>query len=182
MSDLSDQTLITRVTMLGSRRAFDTLVQRHQSALRRFLHNLTGGDNMLTDDLAQETFIKAWMQLKTFKNKSSFETWLFRIAYNVFYDYIRSRKETVALEGIEGEIDRMYRQNADDGSLRSDISQALKQLSANERTCILLFFMEETKISDISQITGMPEGTVKSHIARGKEKMSNYLRQNGYGR
>lgn len=179
---MTDQFLVTQVVVLGSRRAFDELTRRHQSPLRRFLRNLTGGDEMLADDLAQETLIKAWTSLKSFQNRSSYETWLFRIAYNVFYDYIRSRKETVALEGIEGEIDRMYRQNADDGSLRSDISQALKQLSANERTCILLFFMEETKISDISQITGMPEGTVKSHIARGKEKMSNYLRQNGYGR
>ena len=181
MSDLSDQTLITRVTMLGSRRAFDTLVQRHQSALRRFLHNLTGGDNMLTDDLAQETFIKAWMQLKTFKNKSSFETWLFRIAYNVFYDYIRSRKETQSMEDVEREVDNLYQSRADDGCLQSDISQSLARLKAPERTCITLFYMEDRAIKEIADITGMPEGTVKSHLARGQEKMTTYLKENGYG-
>ena len=181
MSELSDQALITRVTVFGNRHAFDTLVQRHQSPLRRFLMNLTGGDNMLSDDLAQETFIKAWMQLKTFKSKSSFETWLFRIAYNVFYDYIRSRKESQSIEDVEREIDSLYHSQADDGSLKSDISQALGRLKPPERTCITLFYMEDRPIKEIADITGLPEGTVKSHLARGKEKMTTYLKENGYG-
>ena len=181
MSELSDQTLIARVTVFGNRRAFDTLVCRYQSPLRRFLQNLTGGDNMLADDLAQETFIKAWTQLATFKNKSSFETWLFRIAYNVFYDYIRSLKESQSIEDVEREIDSLYHQRADDGSVRSDIHQALRLLAPNERTCITLFYMEDRQIKEIAEITGLPEGTVKSHLSRGKEKMTTYLKQNGYG-
>ena len=181
MSELSDQALIARVTVFGNRRAFDTLVCRYQSPLRRFLQNLTGGDNMLADDLAQETFIKAWTQLATFKNKSSFETWLFRIAYNVFYDYIRSLKESQSLEDVEREVDSLYHQHADDGSVRSDIHQALRLLAPNERTCITLFYMEDRQIKEIAEITNLPEGTVKSHLSRGKEKMTNYLKQNGYG-
>ena len=89
MAELSDQALITRVTVFGNRRAFDTLVSRHQSPLRRFLQNLTGGDSALSDDLAQETFIKAWTQLASFKNKSSFETWLFRIAFLQMQDMMK---------------------------------------------------------------------------------------------
>lgn len=181
MAELSDQALITRVTLFGNRSAFDTLVRRHQSALRRFLLHLTGGDAMLSDDLAQDTLIKAWTQLSTFKNKSAFETWLFRIAYNVFYDYIRSRKESLPIEDTEREIDALYRTNADDSSLRSDMQKALAILNANERTCITLFYMEEQPIKDIALITGMPEGTVKSHLSRGKEKMTVYLKENGYG-
>jgi RNA polymerase sigma-70 factor (ECF subfamily) len=181
MAELSDQALIARVTMFGSRSAFDTLVRRHQSPLRRFLLHLTGGDSMLSDDLAQDTFIKAWIQLNTFKNKAAFETWLFRIAYNVFYDYIRSRKESLSLEETEREINSLYRTNADDSTLRSDIQKALAILSVNERTCITLFYMEEQPIKEIAIITGMPEGTIKSHLSRGKDKMTVYLKNNGYG-
>ena len=136
---------------------------------------------MLADDLAQETFIKAWTQLGSFKNKSSFETWLFRIAYNVFYDYIRSLKETQSIEDVEREVDNLYHQHANDGSLKSDMQLALSLLAPNERTCITLFFMEDRQIKEIADITGMPEGTVKSHLSRGKEKMTAYLKQNGYG-
>lgn len=181
MAELSDQTLITRVTLFGSRSAFDTLVKRYQSPLRRFLQNLTGGDNMLSDDLAQETFIKAWTQLSTFKNKSSFNTWLFRIAYNVFYDYIRSLKDWRSMDDVEREVDSVYRQNADDGCLQSDIQQAMSQLKPAERTCITLFYMEDRQIREIADIMGLPEGTVKSHLSRGKDKMTTYLKENGYG-
>jgi len=181
MAELSDQMLIARVTVFGNRSAFDTLVRRYQSPLRRFLQNLTGGDSMLSDDLSQETFIKAWTQLKSFKNKSSFETWLFRIAYNVFYDYIRSLKESQSLDDVEREVDHLYHQHADDSSIKSDIHQALSLLGPNERTCIMLFYMEDRQIKEIAEITGMPEGTIKSHLSRGKEKMTLYLKQNGYG-
>ena len=181
MAELSDQALIARVTVFGNRRAFDTLVCRHQSPLRRFLQNLTGGDSSLADDLAQETFIKAWTQLANFKNKSSFETWLFRIAYNVFYDYIRALKESQSIDDVEREVENLYHQNADDGSIKADVTQALGRLNPKERECIVLFFMEERQIKEIAEITGMPEGTVKSHLSRGKEKMTAFLKQNGYG-
>ena len=171
MAELSDQMLIARATVFGNRRAFDTLVRRYQSPLRRFLMNLTGGDNTLSDDLAQDTFIKAWTQLASFKNKSSFETWLFRIAYNVFYDYIRSLKEMQSMEDVEREVD----------SVKSDIHQALGMLNPNERTCITLFYMEDRQIKEIADIMQLPEGTVKSNLSRGKEKMTTYLKQNGYG-
>jgi len=181
MAELSDQMLIARATVFGNRRAFDTLVRRYQSPLRRFLLNLTGGDNTLSDDLAQDTFIKAWTQLASFKNKSSFETWLFRIAYNVFYDYIRSLKESQSIEDVEREVDSLYHQHADDGSVKSDIHQALGMLNPNERACITLFYMEDRQIKEIADIMQLPEGTVKSNLSRGKEKMTTYLKQNGYG-
>lgn len=180
MAAISDQILISQAALFGSRHAFDMLVRRHESPLRQFLLNLTGGDRMLSDDLAQDTFIKAWLQLKTFKNNAAFKTWLFRIAYNVFYDYIRSRKEVHSIEGVESEIDRTYRQNASDGSLQSDLNKAMQLLSANERTCITLCYVNDMQIKEIAAVTDMPEGTVKSHLSRGKEKMTTFLKKNGY--
>ena len=91
MSQLNDISLVAQVVVFKNTRAFDQLVKEYQSPIRRFFLNLTCGDSELSDDLAQDTFIKAYTNIASFRNLSSFSTWLYRIAYNVFYDYIRSR-------------------------------------------------------------------------------------------
>ena len=98
MSQLNDISLVAQVVVFKNTRAFDQLVKEYQSPIRRFFLNLTCGDSELSDDLAQDTFIKAYTNIASFRNLSSFSTWLYRIAYNVFYDYIRSRKETADLD------------------------------------------------------------------------------------
>ena len=155
MSQLNDISLVAQVVVFKNTRAFDQLVQKYQSPVRRFFLHLTCGDSELSDDLAQDTFIKAYTNLASFRNLSSFSTWLYRIAYNIFYDYIRSRKEMSDLD-------------------------TLKSLKEVERTCITLFYMEDVSIDKIAGITGIPAGTVKSHLSRGKEKLATYLKRNGY--
>ena len=182
MSLLPDIALISQVLIFGNRRAFDSLVQKYQASVRRILLNLTAGDETLSDDLAQETFIKAYTALDTYKNKSNFGTWLYRIAYNVFYDYIRSRKETCLIDEVSSEVDMVYNQEPTDSCITADINRAMRLLRPDERTCVTLHFMEDLTIDKIVEITGMPEGTVKSHIARGKEKLVTYLKKNGYER
>ena len=61
-----------------------------------------------------------------------------------------------------------------------DVYQSLKSLKEVERTCITLFYMEDVSIDKIAGITGIPAGTVKSHLSRGKEKLATYLKRNGY--
>ena len=87
----SDLSLVVQVAVGGNRRAFDELVRRYQSLVRRFFLNLTLGDGQLSDDLAQDTFVKAYLNITKFRGLSSFQTWLMRIAYNVFYDYRRKK-------------------------------------------------------------------------------------------
>ena len=178
MSQISDIALVAQVVVFGNKRAFDTLVKKYQSPVRRFFLHQTLGDEALSDDLAQETFIKAYTNLASFKNLSNFGTWLYRIAYNVFYDYIRTRKETSGLE--EGEVDDACQVEQRNVGEQMDIYQGLARLKETERTCITLFYMEDLSIDKISSVTGLPEGTVKSHLSRGKEKLANFLRQNGY--
>ena len=178
MSQLNDIALVAQVVVLGNKRAFDTLVKKYQSPVRRFFLHQTLGDEELSDDLAQETFIKAYTHLASFKNLSNFSTWLFRIAYNVFYDYIRNRKETAGLE--DWETDATCRTEQRNVGAQMDIYRGLALLKEVERTCITLYYMEDLAIDKIAAVTGMPPGTVKSHISRGKEKLANFLKQNGY--
>ncbi len=178
MSRLNDISLVAQVVVFRNTRAFDQLVRKYQSPIRRFFLHLTCGDNELSDDLAQDTFIKAYTSLASFKNLSSFSTWLYRIAYNVFYDYLRSRKETDSLEACQVDAQCSTQQN--DIGRHMDIYRALGMLKEPERTCITLFYMEDQSIEKIAGITGCPAGTVKSHLSRAKEKMATYLKQNGY--
>ena len=174
--DAGELTLLTQVTVFHNKRAFGRLVEKYQSPIRRFFLNQTGGNEPLSDDLAQETFLKAWLNIGQFRGGSSFSTWLYRIAYNVFYDYTRSHK-------ITEEIDQavaLRQANSGDTALQLDLQQALSILSPAERSCITLQLMEGQPIDKISEITEMAEGTVKSHLSRGKQKLAMFLRKNGY--
>jgi len=180
MGQINDISLVAQVLVFHNNRAFDTLVKKYQSPIRRFFLNLTTGDSDLSDDLAQDTFIKAYTNLNSFKNLSNFSTWLYRIAYNIFYDYIRSQKETNDLDARE--VDAISSVEQDNLGQKMDVYQSLKTLKEIERTCITLFYMEDVSIEKIAGITGCPVGTVKSHLSRGKEKLANYLNKNGYDR
>ena len=177
MQSHTDFALVTQVTMMGNRRAFDQLVVRYQSPVRRFFLHQTLGDASLSDDLAQDTFIKAWRNIGSFRAMSSFQTWLMRIAYNVFYDYVRSRKTTSDIDNV---AEPMTNGNSNP-SLQMDLYHALSLLKPDERTCITLQLVDGYKIDQKAKITNMKEGTVKSILFRGKEKLTKYLKQNGYG-
>ena len=188
MSRLNDITLATQVAVFHNRRAFDQLVREYQSPVRRFFLTQSLGDEMLSDDLAQDTFLKAYNHIGQYRGTSSFLTWLTRIAYNVWYDHCRSEKGKANSEQFPSgaPLDRMAAASSSfytsSSSLKMDLHQALAVLKEEERTCITLQLIDGYDIKDIANITQMKEGTVKSHLSRGKEKMANYLRQNGYDR
>ena len=179
MAELGDLSLVTQVAIFHNKKAFDQLVRKYQSPVRRFFLNQTLGDEQLSDDLAQETFIKAYTNISKFRGMSSFSTWLMRIAYNVFYDDVRSRRPT---EDVDTSISAARQTTTASETLKMDIYAALALLKPDERTCITMQLIDGYPIDQISKITGIAENTVKSHLRRGKEKMANYLKQNGYDR
>ena len=198
MAALSDIALIAQVVTFGSERAFGQLVQAHQEAVRRFLRRLTASDEMRADDLAQETFIRAWQHLSSFRQLSGFETWLLRIAYRVFLDDERKEKSRADSLELPTKPDQpensdipdhqgnandpaSLKEGSDSFALHHDLNLALATLSENERTCVVLQCIEGQSIKEIVAITGLPENTVKSHLLRGKKNLANYLRRNGYG-
>jgi RNA polymerase sigma-70 factor (ECF subfamily) len=179
VAEFSDISLVTQVAVFRNKKAFDQLVRKYQSPVRRFFLNQTLGDEQLSDDLAQETFIKAYMNITKFRGMASFSTWLMRIAYNVFYDEVRSRHQT---EDVDSSVTVARQTVSASDTLKMDIYAALALLKADERTCITMQLIDGYPIDQISNITGIAENTVKSHLRRGKEKMANYLKQNGYDR
>lgn len=177
MEKQNDISLVIRVAEFQDRGAFDLLVKKYQSPIRAFFLHQTLGNRQLSDDLAQDTFVKAYLHIKSFHGRSQFSTWLYRIAYNVWYDYQRCHKITQDLEGpqvVHGKVE----QNR--SMLRMDLVKALGILNENERTCITLQMMDGMPIVKIAEVMDMAIGTVKSHLSRGKMKLASYLKQNGY--
>ncbi|PKO98950.1 MAG: RNA polymerase subunit sigma-70 [Bacteroidetes bacterium HGW-Bacteroidetes-8] len=159
---------------------FEQQVRLNQEPLRRFLINLCSGDSSLSDDIAQEAFIKAYLNLNSFSGKSKFSTWLFRIAYNCFCDNKRasSRFNTVELNDTK----HFANESTDSKYMNQELYMALSKLNENERSCILLFYMEDKSIKDISEITAIKENTIKSHLSRAKTNISQHLKSIGYER
>lgn len=176
---MNNKLLVGRAVLLGDEKAFGKLVELYQSSIRRFLQNLTNGNEELSKDLAQETFIKAWLKISTFRATAKFSTWLYRIAYNTFYDSARSRKEVSNIDGED--MKEIAAAGNKDKDMSIDIMRALAALKIEERTAILLFYMEDMPVNKISKIMNCPAGTVKSHLSRGRGKLAGYLEKNGYG-
>ncbi|MBR4830051.1 MAG: RNA polymerase sigma factor [Muribaculaceae bacterium] len=173
LSRLDEIKLLSQCALADNRDAFGRLVEAYQPRVRRFLLNLTMGDEMLTDDLAQETFIKAYVGIRGFKGLSSFGTWLYRIAYNEFYSQVRKHSEE-HVEDISrlGEVSTAA-SDAIDASMT--VQEALTRLNDNERVAITLFYIEDQPLKQVSKIMDMPEGSVKSLIHRAKGKMRQFI-------
>ena len=181
LTKVEELKLIAKCALADDRRAFGTLVEEYQSGIKHFLMSLTLGDASLSDDLAQETFLKAYVNIRSFKGLSKFSTWLYRIAYNEFYSYSRKRKEErmeekESLERVnEGDALGSYEEGS---NAQMDVKMAMKSLSEVERTVVTLYYIEDQPLKKICEITLLPEGTIKSHLSRAREKMSKVLKNN----
>jgi RNA polymerase sigma-70 factor (ECF subfamily) len=177
----SDPDLIARVVLHDDRNAFGELVRRHQSSVRSLLRRLTCGDLALADDLAQETFIRAYKGLKGFKGGAKLSTWLYRIAYNVFCADKGRRREAPMDEAeanAKAEAQTAERRaSAPTAVLRVDLDRAMSLLSPVERAVIALAFAMDATHEEVAAILDCPLGTVKTHILRSRKKLQHQLRE-----
>jgi len=167
---VTDPELIARVLVSDEHAAFGELVRRHQSAVRRFLRHLAGGDHALADDLAQETFVQAYRGLAQYMGSSGFQTWLLGIAHNHWRN-ARRRQRTVPME--QAHLDALEPEAAAANlcDLKHDLALALRDLGPEERTALHLCYQQGLSHGEIADVLHWPLGTVKTHLARSKEKL-----------
>jgi RNA polymerase sigma factor (sigma-70 family) len=171
----TDTDLIARVLSREDQQAFGELVRRHQSPVRAFLTRMTRGDAHGADDLAQETFLKAWQKLHTYRGGARFSTWLFGIAFNEFRMACRRQKERAWEDANEPPLEPEEPAAARDNHLRLDLTEALKLLNSNERAAVVLCCQNGLSHEEAAQVLDCPLGTVKTNILRGKEKLRRRL-------
>ncbi len=189
MSDREiDQQLVERVQQ-GDKRAFDLLVVKYQRKLARLLSQLIR-DPVEVEDIAQETFIKAYRALPSFRGDSAFYTWLYRIGINTAKNFLVSQGRKVPT--IEGNFDNEDAENFEEAAKYKEVSTPESELMSKQvaqtvnktldslpeelRTAIVLREIEGLSYEDIALMMGCPIGTVRSRIFRAREAIAEKLR------
>jgi len=170
---LNDADLVARVLVDDDHHAFAELVRNHQSPVRGLLRQLTRNDFALADDLAQETFLRAYKHIRSFRGEAKFSTWLYRIAYNCFREDARKRKELVGID--ETQLEAEQAPATVDPALRLDLMRALQLLPLHERSAILLCCQNGLSHDEAARVLDIPLGTVKTNVLRGREKLKKML-------
>ena len=160
----------------GDRHAFARLVRAHQSRVRLQLRRLTHGDAGLADDLAQETFVQAWLHLNEFRGEARLATWLHRIALTRFLQHVRRPQLPVEWREPEadGAADATHDPRPAEG-LGRDVERALQALSEIQRLAVVHCFHLDLSHAEAAQVLGLPLGTLKSHLDRAKTRLRELL-------
>lgn len=175
-----------RAAIRGSMAAFELIVRRYERPVMSLIVRKVR-DPALAEDLAQETFIKAFRALDTFDPSRRLASWLFKIANNTAIDYLRRKR--VPTETLEqGRADRLSLMDtvADDECLAADrkveglqlgerLFAAMDQLRADYREVLALRFIEGLSYLEVAEVTDQPLGTVKTKIHRGRRDLAALL-------
>ena len=155
-----------------TREQFIKQVELTQKAFRLFLVALCCGDSMLADDIAQESYIKAYLSNDSLSDPGKFKSWIFKIGYNTFLNHKSSLKVTVGIEDAE---DIKATENSDSIFIYQDLYEALSRIPPKERSSILLFYMQGYSIKEIAEIEGSSQDAVKQHLSRGRKNLRSFL-------
>lgn len=166
----ADAELVLAVVVRDDREAFARLVRRHQSMVRSVLRRLARGDHGLADDLAQETFLLAWRNIRAFRYDARFSTWLYRIALNAWLSHARKRRE-VLLDDPDDAPEAPPPAQGIATAERIDLERALAGLPDGERAAIAACYYADLTHEEAAEVLGIPLGTVKTHILRAKARL-----------
>lgn len=169
----------------GDIAAFESLVRRHQTRLIGYLKGLTGAEPD-AEDLAQEAFLRAYRSLGGFRGQSSFKTWLYLIATNVFRNWLEKKRNQAPLSaqsldapppGQDDPVEPAGEMDPEGAHVRRDaLDRALAQLPDDQRAAVLLRDVEGFEYREIAEQLGVPLGTVESRIFRGRQRLRELLK------
>ena len=181
-----DQQLVKRA-QLGHLEAYDELVRRYQERIYATIYHMTANHED-ANDLAQETFIKAYQALKSFKGDSSFFTWVYRIAVNKTINFLKQRKNKthMSLNDLDFNAehdpdlvalvsDKTPRRDVNLIELQQKLNGAMQKLSEVHRLVVTLHDVQGLSHEDISKIMGCNTGTVRSRLFYARQQLQAYL-------
>lgn len=170
---MDDDAALLAAVSQGSEQAFNRLVDRHQRAVRAFLRGLvTSAD---ADDLAQEVFLAAWSRADSYRGDASVRSWLCSIAWRKAKD---SHRRVFRRREREATYTEAMAASASGGASADEqlaLQRAMTSLSMNERAAVLLCLAGDFSHAEAAEALGMPLGTIKSHVSRGRERLRDAL-------
>jgi RNA polymerase sigma-70 factor (ECF subfamily) len=172
--------------LAGSQTAFEQILRRYQRPVISLSARIVG-DHTLADDLAQETFVKAYRNLAAFDPTRRLSSWLLRIAHNTALDALRRARTSLPQPRslIDDSPDEPAVPPAPDPVEREALGQALEaalsELKPEYRAAIVLRYEEGLPYDDIGRILGMPEVTARTHVHRARKELSRLLTEAGWG-
>ena len=186
---MTDEKLLIRKILSGDQSAFAELVERYQKPVYSLCLRMAGNPAD-AEDLAQEAFLKAWRGLSNYKFESTFSTWLYRLTSNVCIDFLRQQKRKGTLSFIVSEEnDGAEPEVPDDQPLPEEcvlqkekqqaVASAMAELEEEYRLVLTLRVVDELSYEQIAEVLNIKLGTVKSRIARARERLRKILLQNG---
>jgi RNA polymerase sigma-70 factor (ECF subfamily) len=182
--------MIVRKVLQGDVNAFEKLVTEYERAVYAIAQRMTGNAEDAAD-MTQETFIKAYNSLSSFRGDSKFSVWLYRIANNVCLDFLRSRsrKPTVSLsteddDGEETQLDIADESQSPELLLESALTRdavrrGLDSLPPDYKQILLLREIQGLSYEEIAAALGIESGTVKSRIFRARKRLCTFLIEDG---
>ena len=174
IDELTDEDLIYHLLDSGEDKYFNELIERYKDKIFNFvIRYLSSRED--SEDITEDIFIKVYFKIDKFdKNKGSFKTWLFKIAKNTIYNKLKERKM------VKISYDDIYSDKEDiDLNIENNeiIQNAVNKLKKDQKTIILLYYMEGLKYREIAKTLNMPENTIKTKIRRAKEILKNELNE-----
>ncbi|MFN8211624.1 MAG: sigma-70 family RNA polymerase sigma factor [Bacteroidales bacterium] len=174
-----DQYYINEI-LEGRVNAFTFVVDRHKDHIFNLAFRICGNREE-AEEIAQDSFMKAYRSLGSFRMKSSFATWLYRIAYNTSISQVRSRKKgLLSLDEFPADaVDFMAGSSSEDEAIseyrNSLVNFAMMKLGDEERGILSLYYYEDMDTEKISEITGLSRQNVKVKLFRARQKMSEII-------
>jgi RNA polymerase sigma factor (sigma-70 family) len=175
------EAVVVALAITGDDDAFQELVGRRQKWLIDLMHRLCG-ERAQAEDLAQQAFIQAWRTIGALRSPAAFQGWLRQVAVNGWLQ--SARRGRLPLESLDDQDEAVFaapNSEADGADDRMDLTRALALLKPGERLCVVLCYAEGLSHREIVEATGLPLGTVKSHVSRGAQRLRQAL-GDGHGR
>ncbi|MFH1513833.1 MAG: RNA polymerase sigma factor [bacterium] len=168
----------------GDHGSFEPLVEKYRAFVFGVIRSIIF-DPIVEEDLAQEAFIQAFRGISRFRYNSKFKTWLYRVTYNVCLNHLRKNSfskmqdNELDLSSITDESPSPDRKH-EKIEIKAVLEKIIKTLPPKFRSILHLYYYEDMQYDEISSMTGLPMGTVKSHLFRAREKVRKMLSDDGW--
>ncbi|MFQ5500053.1 MAG: RNA polymerase sigma factor [Candidatus Zixiibacteriota bacterium] len=182
MNTLEDRLLVEAV-VAGEKQAFCQLVEQFQRLVSHIVFQIVS-EREDREDLCQEVFMKVYKHISSFEYQSKLSTWIGRIAYNASLNYLQKKRIPLVADLVDSSaasVDSFASENVlpDEFARRSDVAAILRRhincLQPQYRTIVTLYHLDDMSYHEIAEITGLPDGTVKSHLFRARKQLRESL-------